>query len=376
MLSIIPTTSAMATSFDCSKALTNIEKTICNNKELGELDFRMSKAYFALTSKLDERHAKQILRHQKYWLKARNTCGHDDTKCLIKSYENRILYLNKNKRELITCSVDDLNIPENTLIYAGGFVVGKRTNFQIDQSGSQATQFEVTVNSPTTPVALILSAYSPSIWNISWTKGTQIAAVIATGYHRQVIAGLPSETPTIISSLDHKCSFGYVTDIRTQQDKINILSNKVFNKNVNHIYKAKNGILVIGREVNNSETYTSGDTSPQSYIDLNQPLAGPAGLRELESKGAIRKMTDSDLLRWQNIKDMDTPPTTKLKKSTWVPLKGYMILQEITLPAGLYGSYSAFFFLEEGVPYPKGNLGHSALVDFNSNSCTGLGCGH
>ena len=199
MLSIIPTTSAMATSFDCSKTLTNIEKTICNNKELGELDSRMSRAYFALTSKLDERHAKQILRHQKHWLKARNTCGHDDTKCLIKSYENRILYLNKNKRELITCSVDDLNIPENTLIYAGGFVVGKRTNFQIDQSGSQATQFEVTVNSPTTPVALILSAYSPSIWNISWTKGTQIAAVIATGYHRQVIAGLPSETPTSIS---------------------------------------------------------------------------------------------------------------------------------------------------------------------------------
>jgi len=35
---------------------------------------------------------------------------------------------------------------------------------------------------------------------------------------------------------------------------------------------------------------------------------------------------------------------------------------------------SRAFFAPEGVPRPHGTLGHSALYDFNTLTCTGTGC--
>ena len=40
----------------------------------------------------------------------------------------------------------------------------------------------------------------PTIYNIKWTEGTDIMAVVATGYYRQAVAGLPDETPVLIST--------------------------------------------------------------------------------------------------------------------------------------------------------------------------------
>lgn len=53
---------------------------------------------------------------------------------------------------------------------------------------------------------------------------------------------------------------------------------------------------------------------------------------------------------------------------------GYIILKSITIPSGLYGANSAVFFLEKGVSFPKGELGHSRLYDFNTMSCYGINC--
>ena len=59
-------------------------------------------------------------------------------------------------------------------VFASGGYSGRTLDFQIDQSGHQATQFDVVVNSPTKPAVLMLGAYEPSIWNISWTPKTKI----------------------------------------------------------------------------------------------------------------------------------------------------------------------------------------------------------
>jgi len=40
----------------------------------------------------------------------------------------------------------------------------------------------VAVNQRGTPVVLMLGAYEPTVWNIGWTQGTQIVAVMASGY--------------------------------------------------------------------------------------------------------------------------------------------------------------------------------------------------
>jgi uncharacterized protein len=83
-----------ATSFDCTKASTAIEKNICGNPSLGVLDEQLAttyhKAYNASSSK-DE-----LKTQQREWVKnIRNKCTNDD--CLSSVYSSRIAELNEVK---------------------------------------------------------------------------------------------------------------------------------------------------------------------------------------------------------------------------------------------------------------------------------------
>ena len=41
-------------------------------------------------------------------------------------------------------------------------------------------------NQPSAPVVLMLGSYEPTVWNIGWSPGTRILAVLVSGYHAQV----------------------------------------------------------------------------------------------------------------------------------------------------------------------------------------------
>ena len=81
-------------SFDCNKASTWVEKTICKSPELSKLDEAMAKKYRKyLTNAANEEdseiYKKNAIIDQKLWLNfQRNTCK--DTKCLIREYEEHI----------------------------------------------------------------------------------------------------------------------------------------------------------------------------------------------------------------------------------------------------------------------------------------------
>lgn len=395
-------------SFSCADASTVLENTICSNRKLSKLDRHMSEYYFKLKSSLNKEQSTQLLNSQRNWLRGREKqCQTLEASCLIEYYSNRIFELRKkyenleeytivNAQELQglrnICSFEDITFPEDLRIYAGGAYSGEKTNHQIDQSGHQATQFDVFVNSPEHPVALILGAYEPSIWNISWTKETYIKAVVVTGYHRQAVAGLPNNVPILNSSYDNRgaCGYMYVSDKNLK--KINPLANKVFGKNVAMVYYAEKGKIVFGEPVHSSDTlYTSKDNPPHSFFDTSKPLAGQAGLHDFVSKHILRRSTANDLERWAKLKEQAYKKTLKAKNEELPPVanaknpqtlfspqyvhNGYVILKKMTIPAGLYGAHSATFFLEEGVPYPDGDLGHSTLYDFNTMECHGTICG-
>jgi uncharacterized protein len=83
--------SAYAVSFNCQKAKTFIEKAICQNPELSELDDELGSLYqLALT---DNKHPDVFKKQQLGWLKQRDTCQTID--CVKKSYKQRIATLNK-----------------------------------------------------------------------------------------------------------------------------------------------------------------------------------------------------------------------------------------------------------------------------------------
>lgn len=76
-------------SFDCAKASTNVEKMICSQKSMQDLDGKMAKEYHAAMGRLDTKAEKQqLLAEQRAWLKKRNTCT--DDACLLTAYSFRI----------------------------------------------------------------------------------------------------------------------------------------------------------------------------------------------------------------------------------------------------------------------------------------------
>lgn len=82
-----------AASFDCGKASTNIEKTICNDRTLSELDYAMAYHYRSVLSLASVKERQDAIKGQRKWLKYRNgECGKisNGNACLSKLYSARI----------------------------------------------------------------------------------------------------------------------------------------------------------------------------------------------------------------------------------------------------------------------------------------------
>lgn len=391
---------AYTASFDCAQASTPLEDTICTDSRLSEADEELSRDFSRLKDSLDSGQSKALLTEQRAWLKQRtDKCSAANAPCLLRLYNERIEALRVRNDNVVpfvlddpnsfqgirgTCGFDELKLPEGYVLYAAGEYAGRKLDVQIDQSGHQATRFDVIVNSPDKPVALLLGAYEPSIWNVGWTKGTRILAVVASGYHRQAVAGLPKSTPLLISTYDNRgvCGYTYINK-RTLTDA-NPFATKVFGKAVDMVYFASSGKVVVGKpDLQGTQLFTSRDVPPDSFIDKSKPLAGPAGIQDAVAKGLLRPATQDDANTWANRRARSIP------RDALPPVAGgdnrqmlrgpfghnvFVILKPFKLPAGLYGGNSATFYLADGVPQPEGELGHSTLYDFNTMTCRGVIC--
>ncbi|MCX7091980.1 MAG: lysozyme inhibitor LprI family protein [Methylobacter sp.] len=75
-----------AAGFNCAKASTFVEKTICSEKQLSDLDDLLAQTYKKAASNVTDK--KTLKSEQLVWLKNRNQCK--DTDCLKDVYEERI----------------------------------------------------------------------------------------------------------------------------------------------------------------------------------------------------------------------------------------------------------------------------------------------
>lgn len=76
-------------SFDCNKARTPAEKTICSSPDMAVLDSRMAELYYARRRALRGGQRNALTRSQRAWLGRRNACK-SDLACLIGVYRKRI----------------------------------------------------------------------------------------------------------------------------------------------------------------------------------------------------------------------------------------------------------------------------------------------
>jgi serine/threonine protein kinase/uncharacterized protein YecT (DUF1311 family) len=88
-------------SFDCRKASTYVEREICRDAELADLDAELGRAYRIARNALSESAADRLLREQRGWLRQRDAylaqvcsrSGHIDIGCARPYWENRIAEL-------------------------------------------------------------------------------------------------------------------------------------------------------------------------------------------------------------------------------------------------------------------------------------------
>lgn len=377
---------APGASFSCKKAGTFIEKAICGNKLLSALDDEMDVAYRKALKTAED--PEGLRGQQKVWLlNVRNSC--QDETCLRRVYMERLASLEAYARPAPTrpaapvCEFAGLNLPTDFAVFAAGGYTGRKIAYQIDQSGHEGTQMDVSVHEPSKAVVLMLGAYEPTIWNIRWSPSTRIAAVLVSGYHRQVIAGLDPAVPTLNTSYDNKGPCGYFYVNERDLDRVNPTARKLFGKSADLVFLAKNGVVHIGSPLPEGVTLASSPaTPPESFYDRNAPIAGPAGLEDGVRKGLLRKATVADADEWVNAviastPERDAPPvagvgTVKPPRPTLH--NAYVVLKPYTYPAGLYGGHLATFFIPRGVPLPAGNPGHSSVYDYNKLRCQGPMC--
>jgi hypothetical protein len=371
-------------------SLAHAELQTCTDPLYLLLQQKQSSQSTTLLNLLDNYELKQFRENTQNWSSStKQLCKENDCECLIDLYQQRNLELSQKIKKITAESQTkiiqftgqdtecgfDKTFPKNMKVFAAGSYSGMHSDYRIGEKGENASVFRIIVNSPHEPVALILGAYDPSIWDISWSEGTKIEAVFTMGYHEQAISGLSKSVPVIIRNM--RCNNFYINEENLNQ--INPLSNKLFKKNADSVYYAKDGYIFIGDSISDQEMlFNSADTSIASLNHQDAPLQKDEALYDAVSKGILRTVTPEDINRWlenlpknQNLPKVATPSPNKSKPYVH---KGFVILKPFSIPEGLYGGYSATFFLEKGVPIPTGDLGHSSLYDFNTMTCKGVTC--
>lgn len=266
------------------------------------------------------------------------------------------------------CAFSNFTVPTDLRIYAAGGYSGQRLGYAIDESGHEATGFDITVNSPSQRVALLLGAYEPSVWNISWSKGTQIVAVMISGYHHQAIAGLEESVPVLKSSYDDPgpCGYFYVSD--TQSASVNPIARKLFQQPVDQMFPGySDGKILVGDSLSAGLELLTGTRPPESPRDRYAVLSGQAAIDSAVAKGLLRPATPADADAWVVLGRANTPKP--------VLYKAYVVLAPFSYPSGLVGDDSVTFFVLRGGPRPSGNPGQSVVYDFNWMTCSGPRCG-
>ena len=102
---------------------------------------------------------------------------------------------------------------------------------------------------------------------------------------------------------------------------------------------------------------------------------GKAGLVEALRSGELRPATASDFNRWKTSHARNgggNPGRSFDENSTH--MEAYVVRKDFEIPAGLTGAHAVVFLVEPLVPFPRGDAGHSPILDMESGACIGAIC--
>ena len=204
------------------------------------------------------------------------------------------------------CELSDLELSGDFAVYGvNAKYPTQRLPYPIDDSGVEAGQIDVIVNSPQKPVILLLKHGDPAVWKIQRTEDTQIAGAVVYGYHELGIIGLTEDTPTLINTLS-KCGLDkYFYGIererspntieRDRSTTQEILAEKLFGLSLDGLISDRKKIggsnifYLIGENIEaDTDLISSQDTSVESFYIPDAPRVGYLGLTDAVEAGKLR----------------------------------------------------------------------------------------
>lgn len=388
-------TAVSAASFDCTKSRTFVEKTICADPQLSELDEKLDAAY-KKAMKIS-RHPEDLKKWQKEWIKTERDSAHDAAWLKI-IYQQQINELERFMASERNSKEHQIILPKDyTLMVVGG--TARTVDYKKGNTTFHAEQMDVTVNHTEKPVVLFLHYSNPVIWNINWTSGTRIMAVFICGISLQATAGIDPSVPVRINS---NCQLALVdkSDTSTITELLNSISTTVFDRKPDAFYTAEAGKVTAGKPLPpGMKLLTCKSNPPVTYYDSKPPLSWqiypferyaadlakqPRAIVENSiddaiKKGLMRKATEADVKEWEKglerqiqrrlipkdrVIDMTHSFEPNIRDDFGnIRPNAFVILKPMSLPAG---NYSLNLIIPKGIPVPK-NIPHSTRVfDFNA----------
>jgi hypothetical protein len=140
-----------AAGFDCAKAATRVEKTICDDANLSELDTRLTQLYTGTLAELSGRDRDRVKQEQQQWLKQRNACA--DSQCLTGSYEKRIPELAAQYQRALYSGRDIEVTSALEQNYDNAASIVLRFNVPLDRNADFRRYLEISADSKPLPAA-------------------------------------------------------------------------------------------------------------------------------------------------------------------------------------------------------------------------------
>jgi hypothetical protein len=288
------------------------------------------------------------------------------------------------------CHFTGTPLPENLEVYA---IDGQAWIEQFHQANSAANaipSIHITLVS-STPMALLITARQAANWHIKSNKPDTLWGVYATAEEPQRVLGVsaPTRVQEHYSAFGDQCGFYWTKKLQVYAlyDFTKVLFGKPYialptvNNGKVHIQSiepmaAKPQIEKVSIAVPAFNKEKTPELAP-----INQPViavkAAPkfANLNDALRAYVIRPGTPGDLDRFkQRYASANNKAVGKNFDESFLHRSLYVITSDFTYPEGLYGAHSVTFIIENRVPYPQGNPGHSVVLDMNTGACIGFSC--
>lgn len=114
---------------------------------------------------------------------------------------------------------------------------------------------------------------------------------------------------------------------------------------------------------------------PPPAPSVSPALSGEAALVEALRAGQIRPANGGDLARWMlRWSQANRRGVSARFRERSASQSAYVIQKDFTIPEGLSGAHAVMFLLDTRTPYPRGNPGHSVVLDMSTGACMGVTC--